>query len=74
VKDKHKLIGWENCTDKDIILKKFDLDMAFGPCIQISRLERWERAHNLGLNPPQVIKDLIGEKDQESLWDRPLND
>lgn len=25
----------------------------------ISRLERWQRAHKLGLDPPQAVKDIL---------------
>ncbi|CAG8559196.1 10817_t:CDS:2 [Acaulospora colombiana] len=41
------------------ILQKFDLDYKYGPCIGIRRLDRWERAQRLGLNPPVVIKELL---------------
>ena len=27
----------------------------FGPCVGIPRLERWERAQALGLNPPKEV-------------------
>ena len=27
----------------------------YGPCIGMTRLERWERAHALGLNPPTEV-------------------
>lgn len=33
-------------------LRQFDLTSKFGPCVGISRLERWERAAKLGLDPP----------------------
>ena len=28
----------------------------YGPCIGVPRLLRWERAHALGLNPPQEVR------------------
>lgn len=32
----------------------------FGPCVGVTRLERWERAQALGLNPPsEVSSDLL---------------
>ncbi|KAJ8312493.1 hypothetical protein KUTeg_009866 [Tegillarca granosa] len=34
------------------ILKQFDLALEYGPCIGITRLERWERAKQHGMNPP----------------------
>ena len=31
----------------------------YGPCIGVSRLERWERAHLLGLNPPPEVCIIV---------------
>lgn len=28
----------------------------YGPCVGVSRLERWERAQALGLNPPPEVR------------------
>ncbi|KAK3814186.1 MAG: DNA polymerase delta, subunit 4-domain-containing protein [Benniella sp.] len=42
-------------------LRQFDLASKYGPCTDLSRLERWERAFELGLNPPQEVKDMIIE-------------
>ncbi|KAH0583035.1 DNA polymerase delta subunit 4 [Termitomyces sp. J132] len=44
------------------ILRCFDMSYEFGPCVGISRLERWERAHLLGLNPPREVKDILTTK------------
>ncbi|XP_031552455.1 DNA polymerase delta subunit 4-like [Actinia tenebrosa] len=41
------------------LLKEFDLNSEYGPCIGISRLQRWERAEKFGLHPSQDIKDII---------------
>ncbi|CAL1714040.1 unnamed protein product [Somion occarium] len=37
------------------ILRVFDLSYQYGPCIGVSRLERWNRADALGLNPPPEV-------------------
>ncbi|KAJ1420859.1 DNA-polymerase delta, subunit 4 [Sesbania bispinosa] len=52
------------------ILRLFDMNMAYGPCLGITRLERWERAQKLGLNPPQKIQSLlkIDKVQLECLW------
>ncbi|KAJ3169316.1 hypothetical protein HDU87_000834 [Geranomyces variabilis] len=57
------------------VLKGFDLDVKFGPCIGVSRLERWNRAQKLELEPPQDIRQILltpqVSKDAElaeSLW------
>ncbi|CAN6461374.1 unnamed protein product [Victoria cruziana] len=41
------------------ILRQFDLNMSFGPCLGISRMKRWERANRLGLNPPKNVETLL---------------
>ncbi|CAH3183342.1 unnamed protein product [Porites evermanni] len=42
-----------------LVLKEFDLDSEYGPCIGITRLERWERAEEYGLYPPREVKSII---------------
>lgn len=34
------------------MLRVFDNTYDYGPCVGLTRLERWERAEALGLNPP----------------------
>ncbi|KAJ7376130.1 DNA polymerase delta subunit 4 [Desmophyllum pertusum] len=43
------------------VLKEFDLDSEFGPCIGITRLQRWERAKEYGLYPPEEVKTIISQ-------------
>jgi len=40
-------------------LREFDLNWKFGPCTGITRLERWDRASNFGLDPPANVRHLI---------------
>jgi len=53
-------------------LRAFDLDMRFGPCLGITRLQRWERAQANGLDPPAEIKVLLeaatNPAQKENLW------
>ncbi|KAF9284395.1 hypothetical protein BGZ68_004703 [Mortierella alpina] len=42
-------------------LRQFDLASMYGPSLDLTRLERWERAFSLGLDPPQNIKHLLLE-------------
>ncbi|XP_014490108.1 uncharacterized protein LOC106752850 [Vigna radiata var. radiata] len=58
------------CNESEVVLRQFDLNMAYGPCLGIARLARWERAQRLGLNPPQEIESLLksGKVQMESLW------
>lgn len=56
---------------KEELLRQFDMNMAYGPCIGISRLARWERAKALGMNPPEEIEHLLkaGKARDECLWE-----
>ncbi|KAL7280295.1 hypothetical protein ACG7TL_005208 [Trametes sanguinea] len=45
------------------ILRVFDLSYEYGPCVGMSRLDRWERAHALGLNPPLEVKEILLTKE-----------
>ncbi|XP_041959016.1 DNA polymerase delta subunit 4 [Alosa pseudoharengus] len=65
--------------ERDLLeLKNFDLDWRFGPCTGISRLQRWERALLHGLDPPQEIRELLLNRENDPdyshcLWrDYPL--
>ncbi|PON49484.1 DNA polymerase delta, subunit [Trema orientale] len=54
------------------VLRQFDMNMAYGPCLGMSRLARWERASRLGLNPPQLILHLLQTSSHvrsHCLWD-----
>ncbi|KAK6117492.1 hypothetical protein DH2020_009533 [Rehmannia glutinosa] len=57
--------------DKEEVLRQFDMNMAYGPCLGMSRLDRWNRANALGLHPPKEIENLLGASivNSECLWD-----
>ncbi|WVZ25110.1 hypothetical protein V8G54_003654 [Vigna mungo] len=65
-----KILYAAECNESEVVLRQFDLNMAYGPCVGIARLARWERAQRLGLNPPQEIESLLksGKVQMESLW------
>lgn len=44
------------------ILRVFDLDPNYGPCMGMTRLERWQRAKDLDLDPPQEVHDILSTK------------
>ncbi|WVQ94442.1 hypothetical protein IAU59_001521 [Kwoniella sp. CBS 9459] len=48
-------------THNDIhhILRVFDMTSSYGPCVGITRLQRWERAKKWGLNPPEEIRTIL---------------
>ncbi|KAF8448873.1 DNA polymerase delta, subunit 4-domain-containing protein [Boletus edulis BED1] len=45
------------------MLRFFDMSYGFGPCIGMTRLERWERAEAFGLNPPVEVRDILLTKE-----------
>lgn len=53
------------------VLRQFDMNMAYGPCIGMTRLDRWNRANKLGLNPPKEIETLLkaGNARSDCFWD-----
>ncbi|KAF9189297.1 hypothetical protein BGZ51_009691 [Haplosporangium sp. Z 767] len=61
VGDIHVGFHQTDITEEEKSLRQFDLTSKFGPCTDITRLERWERAFNLGLNPPEHVKDTIAK-------------
>ncbi|KAH7306399.1 hypothetical protein KP509_22G009400 [Ceratopteris richardii] len=52
-------ISTENLQYTEDILCQFDMNMVYGPCIGMTRLERWERASRLGKNPPVEVKEIL---------------
>ncbi|ORY76933.1 DNA polymerase delta, subunit 4-domain-containing protein [Leucosporidium creatinivorum] len=52
----------EDWDDLMLILRVFDADLEYGPCSNTSRLERYERAVSLGLNPPPEIGQILTSK------------
>ncbi|CDO69701.1 hypothetical protein BN946_scf184851.g89 [Trametes cinnabarina] len=45
------------------ILRAFDLSYEYGPCVGMSRIDRWERAQALGLDPPPEVKEILLTKE-----------
>jgi len=41
------------------ILRGFDNTYEYGPCVGVSRRDRWDRAQALGLNPPKEVDDIL---------------
>lgn len=59
VGDIHSGFHQADLSDSEKILRQFDLASKYGPCTDMTRLERWERAFTLGLHPPQHVKDTL---------------
>jgi len=49
--------GHMNCVGK--ALHNFDMCLKYGPCLGVTRYERWLRAFDLGLNPPEIVLDIL---------------
>ncbi|KAG9313145.1 DNA polymerase delta, subunit 4-domain-containing protein [Chiua virens] len=45
------------------MLRFFDMSYEYGPCIGMTRLERWERAEAFGFNPPVEVRDILLTKE-----------
>lgn len=53
-----RLVHTKAETEIDKALRRFDLSYEYGPCVGFTRLERWERAHSLDLNPPIEVSNM----------------
>ncbi|RNA22411.1 DNA polymerase delta subunit 4 [Brachionus plicatilis] len=68
----------EESIDKDLeILKKFDLDLKFGPCFNVKRIDRWNWAKRHELDPPKVVKEILEKHTEDpkyimSMWNDPV--
>ncbi|KAH7890914.1 DNA polymerase delta, subunit 4-domain-containing protein [Phlebopus sp. FC_14] len=45
------------------MLRFFDMSYEYGPCVGMTRLERWERAEMFGLNPPPEVREILLTKE-----------
>ncbi|USW56828.1 Putative DNA polymerase delta, subunit 4 [Septoria linicola] len=54
----------EDLSTHEKILREWDMQSHYGPCIGIARLKRWKRANMLGLEPPlEVLAVMLKEMD-----------
>jgi DNA polymerase delta subunit 4 len=51
------LPGLTEAEEKELC--RFDLTFKYGPCVGLSRAERWVRAQALGLEPPPRVYELL---------------
>ncbi|MCO5556360.1 hypothetical protein L7F22_009908 [Adiantum nelumboides] len=49
----------DDYDDLEETLRQFDMNMHYGPCLGMTRIERWERANKLGMNPPIEVKEIL---------------
>lgn len=48
------------------ILRHFDLSSQYGPCIGVTRVNRWKRANKLGLKPPIEVLAVALQMEDEN--------
>jgi DNA polymerase delta subunit 4 len=54
----------DDITINEKLLRSWDVDSRYGPCIGIDRTKRWKRAQKFGLNPPiEILAILLKEQD-----------
>ncbi|GJN39586.1 hypothetical protein PR202_gb28712 [Eleusine coracana subsp. coracana] len=58
----------EEEEERERAAREFDMDMRFGPCLGLTRAQRWRRAAALGLAPPPALVALCAD-DQPCLWE-----
>lgn len=58
-----KRVHQEDLTVAEKVLRYWDVNSQYGPCVGITRMKRWKRADKLGLNPPlEVLAVLLKEE------------
>jgi len=50
------------------ILRNFDLTPRYGPCVGISRLDRYRRAEKMGLKPPIEVLQILETGEGKENW------
>ncbi|KAK6781168.1 hypothetical protein RDI58_023352 [Solanum bulbocastanum] len=60
----------DNYDQNEEVLRQFDMNMVYGPCLGMNRLDRLERAKKLGMNPPTDVERLLRSNKvrNECLW------
>ena len=61
-------LSWDEAEAR---LREWDMNARFGPCMSMSRLERWNRAQRLEMDPPVFIHNVLQafpELKDKSIW------
>jgi DNA polymerase delta subunit 4 len=54
------------------IMRNFDLTPKFGPCVGISRLDRYRRAEKMGMKPPVEVLRVLETEEGLRDWNNDL--
>ncbi|KAF4611203.1 hypothetical protein D9613_007136 [Agrocybe pediades] len=65
--DWHQPIHAGNQNRIHKLLRVFDNSYEYGPCVGVSRRERWDRAKAMGLNPPPEVDDILNTIEGKTL-------
>lgn len=55
----------EDLTLEEKVLRHFDLSSQYGPCIGMSRIDRWRRAKGLEMEPPVEVLSVCLKMEKE---------
>jgi len=62
----------ENQSTVHTILRNFDLSPRYGPCVGMTRMERYQRAEKMGLKPPIEVLQILETEDGQREWNTDL--
>ena len=54
------------------VLRNFDLTPKYGPCVGITRLDRYRRAEKMGLKPPVEVLQILETEEGQQSWNTDL--
>ena len=54
-------------SSAEVILRDFDMTYEYGPCVGITRMERYDRADKLGLHPPKEVYKILATREGRSV-------
>jgi DNA polymerase delta subunit 4 len=60
----------EDGDETERMLRDFDMSTKYGPVSGLSRLERYNRAKNLGLEPPELVQLAIKKYGESSEFNK----
>ncbi|KAI1432144.1 DNA polymerase delta, subunit 4-domain-containing protein [Xylaria sp. CBS 124048] len=62
-----KTVHQEGLSMAEKILRYWDVNSQYGPCVGISRVKRWQRADRLGLNPPIEVLAVLMDQEKKGV-------
>ena len=62
----------ENQSTIHTILRNFDLSPRYGPCVGMTRMERYRRAEKMGLKPPIEVLQILETQEGQREWNTDL--